>query len=240
MPASPGQRIVLTRSAEDCERWARRLEDEGLMAIRYPCITSEPIDTPSLRAALAAGAAHAEWLIFTSRRGVDATRRLLDAEVPASLKIAVVGPATAEAAKQAFGRVDLIGTGTAAALADALRTVLPATGPATPVLLAVAANADDTIAERLAERVVLQRADVYRTVPCGPVQTKQRLSSLVADAVWFASPTALAGFVNRTEIDADVPFVTIGPSTSNAVRSRGLRVAAEARQPSLEGLLEAL
>lgn len=240
MPAAPEQRIVLTRSAEDCKAWAQRLEALGLVPIAYPCISTEPIDSPGLRAALAAGAAYAEWLILTSRRGVEATRRLLDGGPPESLKIAVVGPATAAAAKRAFGRVDLVGTGTAAALGDVLAAALPSTEWATPVLLAVAANAGNTIAERLAGRVVLQRVDVYQTVPCRPAETKQALSGLAAHAVLFASPSAVTGFVNRTDIDVDTPFVTIGAATSNAVRRHGLTVAAEAARPNLEGLLEAL
>jgi uroporphyrinogen-III synthase len=117
---------------------------------------------------------------------------------------------------------------------------LPSAEAPTPVLLAVAANAGDTIAERLADRVVLQRLDVYRTVPCSAIETKQALSELAADAVLFASPSAVAGFVNRTDIDVASRFVAIGPSTSKALRSRGLDVAAEAARPNLEGLLEAL
>jgi uroporphyrinogen III methyltransferase/synthase len=240
MTAMPGQRVVLTRSREDCEAWAERLSARGLTPIRYPCIACEFIDTPGLRAALNAAGAHADWLLVTARRGVEAAERLLDAGVGPATKIGVVGEATAHAAGEAFGRVDLVGAGTAAALADGLRAELPEAGSPPAVLLAVAANAGDAIAEGLAGRAVVQRLDVYRTVPCGPSETKQRLSGLAADAVFFASPSAVTGFVNRTEIDADPRIVTIGPSTSDAVRRRGLGVAAEAGRPTLEGLMECL
>lgn len=240
MTAAAAQRVVLTRSAEDCEAWAKQLSARGLTPIRYPCIGCEFIDTPGLRAALKAAAAHADWLLFTSRRGVEAAARLLDGCVGAATRVGAVGDATAHAARDAFGRVDLIGTGTAAELADALRAELPEAGPPPAVLLAVAANAGNSIAERLAGRAVVQRLDVYQTVPCRPSDTKHRLSSLAADAVFFASPSAVTGFVNRTEIDADPRIVTIGPSTSHAVRRHGLTVAAEAGRPTLEGLMECL
>jgi uroporphyrinogen-III synthase len=50
----------------------------------------------------------------------------------------------------------------------------------------------------------------------------------------------VTGFVHQIELDAPVAVVTIGPSTTAAARNAGLDVTAEARVPSLEGILEAL
>jgi uroporphyrinogen-III synthase len=69
---------------------------------------------------------------------------------------------------------------------------------------------------------------------------KQPLSSLGADKILFASPSAVAGFVNQIDVDAAIGVFTIGPSTSAAARSHGFGVTAEAREPSLAGLLEAM
>ncbi|MNC95772.1 Uroporphyrinogen-III synthase HemD [compost metagenome] len=56
----------------------------------------------------------------------------------------------------------------------------------------------------------------------------------------FASPTAVAGFANQIDVDKSGVFVTIGPSTSKAVRERRWDVAAEAREPSLSGIIASM
>ena len=56
----------------------------------------------------------------------------------------------------------------------------------------------------------------------------------------LASPSAASGFVHQVELDAPVAIYTIGPSTTAAARALGLTVTAEAREPSLEGILEAM
>ncbi len=234
-----GQRIVLTRSAEDCADWAQRLQQCGAEAVILPCIGSELIDSAELRRGLQERIGDADWLVFTSRRGVEAFATLYDEPLAATVKVAAVGGATAEAARAVFGRVDLIGAGTAAALADAL--TFEFTADATTCVLAVAENARDALEQKL--RCVgasCVRLNVYRTVPVPVSEPKQALSTLAAYHVFLASPSAVTGFVNQVDTDTDANFITIGPSTSAAAESRGLDVAAEARTPSLEGLLEAL
>lgn len=286
-----GRRILLTRSEEDSAAWARALERIGAVPVTLPCIDAEPIGDDTLGRALREAARDADWLVFTSRRGVDAFvrlaggdaladrdahtggGRLTGGDAPAQVdavsgdetlaksdapvgergdtpnagtlpgrtrrpRIAVVGPATAEAATRLLGRVDLVGEhGTAESLAESmLRTGVRAAR----IVLALAENARDVLETRLrAAGAECRRFDVYRTVPAAPQTPKLTLSALSVDAVWLASPSAVEGFTNRVEVDADVPLVAIGPSTAAAIRERGLVVAAEASTPSFEGLLEA-
>lgn len=266
-------RLLLTRSEEDCTAWAAELGRRGLETVSLPCITAEPIDSPALRRALAGAAAGADWLAFTSRRGVEAYARLTG-ETSTPLKVAVVGAATAEAARRTLGRVDLVaehGTarGLARTLAEALREARggetgariamrargssalsrpraapsrPQAAPSRPrVLAAVAENARDTLGRELAAAgITCLRVDVYRTVPAETRGAKRPLASFGVDAVLLASPSAVQGFANQVDIDSSAPLVTIGPSTSAAVRALGLQLAAQAREPSLEGLLEAM
>jgi uroporphyrinogen-III synthase len=84
------------------------------------------------------------------------------------------------------------------------------------------------------------RLDVYRTVPAPPAAPKRALSSLGAERVVLASPSAASGFVHQVDVDVPVAIYTIGPSTTAAARALGLAVTAEAREPSLEGILEAM
>jgi len=238
--AAPRRRVLLTRSEEDNAEWARMLAERGAEPVALPCIHCEPIDTPSLRADVAVAVANADWLTFTSRRGVDAFASLQPA-VPPHARVAVVGSATAEAARARLGRVDLIGRdGTAASLgATLVRDGNLAHRP--HVLLALAQNAGDTLERALtAAGARCTRFDVYRTIPAPPAATKRAISTFGADNVIFASPTAVHGFMQQVTVDVAVKVYTIGPSTSAAARAAGLAVTGEAREPSLEGILESM
>ena len=231
--------IVLTRSAEDCAAWGAELTARGAQAIEFPCISAEALDSAELGAALSDATAAADWLVFTSQRGVAAFARLVKTPLAAGVRVAVVGATTAAAARGAVGRVDMTSRGgTAAALAKELAARVEADSR---VVLALAANAGTVLTDALSKSGAnCTRFDVYRTVPTPAEHPKRRLSSLGADAVWFASPSAVEGFMNRLDIDARVAYFSIGPSTSAAARRAGLEVEAEARTPNLEGLLEAM
>jgi len=245
--ALAGRRVLLTRSAEDCADWARRIELRGAATVLLPCIDAEPIDTPALRTAAERALAAADWLVFTSRRGVAAFAAIAPAKptarriaLPPACRVAAVGEATAAAARSAAGRVDLVGRGTAADLGE--RLAAEGDLAARPnLLLAVAANAGAALERALAARGAhCTRLDVYRTVPAAAIAPKRALSSLGACDVVLASPSAVTGFVRQVSIDAPLNIYTIGPSTTAAARAQGLAVTAEAPEPSLDGILEAM
>jgi len=239
-----GKRVLLTRAEEDCASWAAELRAAGLVPVTLPCIRCQIADSAEVGAQLAATLPEADWLVFTSRRGVEAFARLTAgtgaARLPESLQLAAVGPATADAAQRLLGRVDLVAeAGTAASLAQAL--VFTFEGSHAKVLLALAENAAGVLEDTLRPAgAVCTRIDVYRTVPAGERTPKQALSALGADNIFLASPTAVAGLMNQVELDTDAAIFTIGPSTSAAARAAGLAVTAEATEPTLEGLMEAM
>ncbi len=273
-------RVLLTRAEEDCAAWAAELERRGIAAVSLPCIAAAAIDTAELRAALTEAAARTDWLVFTSRRGVEAFADLCgaaDARIDARIekaRIAVVGAATAEAARRRLGRADLVGEGTAETLARSLAALIGserhaahdpqahdphdpqahepqahepqaheprAHKPRARVVAALAATARDTLERTLRDAGAdCTRFDVYRTVAAAPARPKRSYAALGVDAALLASPSAVQGFANQVALDAAARLVTIGPSTSAAVRALGLEVAAEADSPSLEGMLAAL
>ena len=234
-----GHTVLLTRAEEDNEAWAERLTAAGAHPIALPCIRTETIDSPELRAALAEALHDADWLVFTSRRGVEAFTALHASRLPAHTRVAVVGTATAAAAKSSVGRVDLTSeAGTAASLARALAERV---SPGTRIVIAVAENAGPTLPEALqAVGATCTRLNLYRTVPAPPAAKKRALSALGADNVLLASPSAVTGFVNLVDIDISADIFTIGPSTTAAAQAAGLSVEAQAEYPSLEGLMEAM
>ena len=262
-PVTPlaGRRILLTRDEEDSAAWAAEIEYLGAVPVVFPCIVCRDIDTPELKARLAAELPRARWLAFTSRRGAASFARLRGGRargaapggapsaapgaappdaLPDGVRVAAVGPATARAAAAALGRVDLAGgpSGTARSLAEAL---VPRLGIGDRVLLAVAENAGPAFEETIrASGRACHRLDVYRTLPVPERTPKRAVSTLGADDVLLASPSAVAGFVNQVRLDRAPGIFTIGPSTTEAARAAGLDVTAEAPRPGLRGLLEAM
>lgn len=234
------RRVLLTRSEEDSADWAARFAQRGGEAVVLPCIRCEPLATPARKAELAAALPYADWLVFTSRRGVEGFVALQPPDSSARCRIAAVGAATAEAAAAALGRVDVVGGGTAVALAATLVDVGDLKRQRR-VLLALAENAPDTLERALTEAgAKCTRVDVYRTVPAPPAEPRRALSALGVDNVVLASPSAVVGFVHQVDVDVPVNVYTIGPSTTAAARRAGLAVTAEAREPSLEGIWEAM
>jgi uroporphyrinogen-III synthase len=234
-----GRRVLLTRAADDCAEWAQLLTALGATPVVLPCIEAAILDTPELRAQLAQAVPQADWLVFTSRRGVEAFATLHPRSI-GNARVATVGQATAEAARKSLGRNDLTGEG---GTAEALAATLIESGVLQgkpQLLLALAANADDRLISVLRGRAHCTRFDVYRTIPAPPQAAKRPLSSLGADNVLLASPSAVAGFVNQVDIDGPLNVFTIGPSTSAAARANGLVVTGQARVPSLEGILETI
>ena len=135
MDRMTGQRVLITRAAEDCAAWASRLADAGAVPLMLPCIECHPIREPHVKAQLAEALPKTDWLVLTSRRGAEATRQVIDAidwspaekEAMAAIRMAVVGPATAAAAASLPGLVELVApSGTARSLAEALAARLGA------------------------------------------------------------------------------------------------------------------
>jgi len=240
MTTLAGTTIVLTRTPEDSAIWEKSLLAAGASVIGLPCIRTELNDAEPVRAALAAELEQCDWLILTSRRGVDALTALgCAALVAAGTRIAVVGAATAQSAENALGRADLVGTGgTAAKLAREI-AANPAFEPGQRVLAVLAANAGPVVEETLtAAGARCRRIDAYRTIPHEPVAPKRPLGALGADAVVFSSPTTVDGFLNQVEPDTDCALISIGPSTSARLREAGLTVAGEAAVPGIDGIIE--
>jgi len=227
------RRVLLTRSEEDNEPWARELAERGAVPLSFPCITCESLEgrrEPLLRALEAC-----EWVALCSRHAVRAVAALAPAVWPGGPRLAVVGPITAVLAEDLLAPPDLVAPlGTAASLAEEL---LERLGPGERVLLASAVEARPELEERLrrAGRPI-GRLDLYRTVPLSAAPGEVVPA---ADAVFFASPSAVRAFAARSDGPPAASIVSLGPSTSAAVRALGWCVAAESDTRDLPGMIEA-
>jgi uroporphyrinogen III methyltransferase/synthase len=234
-----GKRILITRSVDDCAEWAEQVARYDAKAVLLPCIETEIVDTPMLREQLASVVPQTDWLVFTSRRGVEAFVTLHEGPI-GDARVAAVGPITGEAARSRLGRIDLVGRGSTATLLAATMLKAGVLAGRPRLLLALAENADERLETALKDAARCTRLDLYRTIPAPGSAAKRAMSTLGADNVLLASPSAVTGFMNQVDIDIPVNIYTIGPSTSAAARARGLVVTAEAANPSLPGMLEAM
>lgn len=225
-----GRRIVITRPEPDAGRLAQRLEALGARPVVVPTIRIEFADPGPLDAALQRLAAY-QWIIFTSRNGVEAVFRR--AGSLAGPRVAAVGPATA-AALRAHGvepslvPPEAVAESIVASLGAVrgLRVLLPRADLARRALpddlRAAGAEVDDIV--------------VYHTrTETGPVPD---LSGV--DAVTFTSSSSVRGFLDRASIPAGAKVICIGPVTARTARELGLDVTEVAGEFTEDGLVAAL
>lgn len=263
-----GRSFVVTRSEAEGACWAAQIRRLGGEAIVLPCLRTEILGGPETAEALRAALEGAAWLVLSSRRGVNAAADLLEGPLNPAVKVAAVGPRTAEVCNERLGRVDLVapeGTGRslAAALAERLGGVAGAGAPderggavaeacsggvvgretADPAVVVFAgAEGGGRELERglPGELALVRRVTLYRTIPSPPQAEREDLTHLDRPVILLASPSAVRGLMGRAVLPEDAVAVTIGPTTTAAARAAGLQVAGEASKRSLKGMLEAI
>ena len=237
-----GKRILLTRAADDCARWAAALEAEGATAVAFPCIVCVPLGGRGLAQRCRRAAADADWITFTSRRGIDVFCDLIEGSSRPNARIAVVGPSTAERAQARGLEPALVASDeTSDSLVGELLERCIAEKIVHPRFAVVSGRlAGQAVPKRLgAKAEEVERIDVYETMPFPPEQPRCDLEASPIDAIWLASPSAVQGLHNRAAVPPAVPLIAIGPSTEEAIRDTGCNVAAVASGRSVEKMIEA-
>ena len=243
-----GRRIVNTRPKGQAEALSSRLKALGADVIEMPTIAIEPVsDYGPLDHALRELASY-DWLIFTSANGVRLFTERLDASAfdlrALRARICAIGPATRAAIEALHLKVDLMGR---EYVAEGLIEAFSAhdlTGKR--VLLPRAAVARDLVPVELARRGAhVDVVEAYRTVaPQAAAGHAAKVfgegrkpdcitftsSSTVQNSVALAGAGALAG----------VKVASIGPVTTATAHRLGIHVDTEARQFTVDGLVESV
>ncbi|GJG88286.1 uroporphyrinogen III methyltransferase [Gemmatimonadetes bacterium T265] len=248
-----GRTVAITRPRERAHGLIAALEALGATVLSAPAIAVAPpatydaLDAALHRLAAPAAPEHAyHWLLLTSAAAVDVVAARLDALGLAladetTTRVGVVGAATAGAAQARLGRVDVIPS---LHTADGLAAALPSLWGAR-VLFPCADRARDALPTVLAARgAQVHRVIAYRTVDAPPDALSDvagRAAAGTLDLVVVASPSA-AGALVRAFAAAGLPpaacdAVCIGPTTAEACRGHGLRVAAVAPEPTDDALV---
>ncbi|MBL0349201.1 MAG: uroporphyrinogen-III C-methyltransferase [Elusimicrobia bacterium] len=240
-----GWTVLVTRAADQASGLTALLEEKGARVAEAPAIRIEPL-TPSaaVRRALRS-LSNFDGALFTSANAVRAAATRLRGPWPRGVPVYAVGPKTAEALRAAGWPV------TRAAeefRAEGLARILGKNLRGKSFLFPRAAEGRDVLIdflEKAGARVVLW--PVYRTrlLPPSP-DVRARLRRGAFDAVTFTSSSTAHGLLGklsaaeRAKIFKRTRAASIGPITTAALRSLGVRPAVTALGATVESLVDAL
>lgn len=229
-----GRSIVTTR--ERAGRLDSYLARLGADVIHVPLIrTTDPADGGAALSAALADVRDGDWVVVTSPVGAE---RVLPAVADRACRIAVVGTRTAAVAEQLTGREVAVvpDRQTAADLVGAM----PDPTDGARLVLAQADRADPSAAAGFAARGYdVTAVTAYRTELRTPTWQERR-AALRADAVAFASGSAVLAWCEAFGSGRPARLVSIGPSTTSIAHERGVVVDATATDHSIEGLAAAI
>ena len=225
-----GKRLVVTRAAKQASGISARLNALGAEVIETPMIETRTLDCPNVIPAKA-GISSADFnaltnfdiLAFTSTNGVESFFKQLfaagyDVRVLAGKKIASVGKITEKKLLEYGIRCDYVPEDHTGEGLGKLLASLPVDH--SRILLLQGNLADDTLLKLLPQAT---RWVVYETLPVAELPEWKREAVAGADAVVFASTSAVENFsalVAPTDSEPRLAFC-IGRMTESAARKHG-------------------
>lgn len=247
-----GQRIVITRPRHQADDLSRRIVALGGVPYLLPTVEIHPpADWTPVDDAIDRLQTY-QWLVFTSSNGVRAFFDRLqhlgrDLRAVGHLKLAAIGPKTAEMLKRYHLSADVVperfqSEDLAAALAGRA-------DPGDRFLLARADRGRDVLRETLSTAHSVDQVAVYSQADAA-IDGASLLKHLRRGEVDFVTLTStniarvlisLLDETTRGRIRAgEIGLVSISPVTSDEIRRHGLPVAAEAAEATMDGVVEAI
>lgn len=249
-----GKRIVVTRAREQASDFVACLSELGAECVEFPTI--EVIPPPSwkdLDRAIGNLETY-QWLVFTSVNGVkyfferleDSGQDVRDLK---GIRIAAIGPKTADAIREKGVNADLVPEEyRAEAVVEAFRKHRVA---GSRILLPRAAEAREVLPQEL-ERMgaAVEVVEAYRTVK--PEGDKDEIRAMLVKGdihmVTFTSSSTVNNFMEMFEGESDqllkwmekVTVACIGPVTAKTAEQRGLSVQITPSDYTIEALAKAI
>jgi uroporphyrinogen III methyltransferase/synthase len=241
-----GKTVLVTRSEQQADELAEPLRSLGAEVISQPAIEIEPLKSFDQLDREIARLSEYDYVVFSSRNGVQYfMQRFLevvgDLRDLAWTKIAVVGPRTAEMLATYHIRADVVAKGMSA---DSLAESLLDEAPDNQFLLVRASRGPDTLAQHLKQA----GGDVRSVVAYSHTDVSQPDEAIVrrmaaGDIQWVTvTSDAIARSVVRLfgENLRQTRLVSLSPGVSQTIHELGFTVAAQADQPTMQSLVEAI
>ena len=243
-----GTRIVITRAADQAGDFSERLRALGADAVELPVISLVPPLDPAPLDGAVENLASYDWLIFTSVNGVRFFMERLDrsARDLRSLKarICAIGPATRRAVEALHLKVDVMPEEYVAE--GLIRAFASENLAGKKILLPRAAVARDLIPSELAKLgAQVDVVEAYRNVvPPHSAERSREIFGAAKKPDWIAFTSSstvknLLAAAGREALEG-IRIASIGPVTSSTLCGHGLQVDAEAKQFTIDGLIEAI
>lgn len=245
-----GQRIVVTRPLAESDRAGESLEELGAEVIAAPMVEIRPLDSYDALDPVLRRLGEFDWLVFTSSNGVRALLdRLealdLDLRALGRLKLAAIGPATAEALRGYRLRADLV---PAAFRSEELSEALAAAATGQRVLLARADRGRTLLKDELERVAHVEQVAVYRNVDAEALapSVAARIEEGSVDWITLTSSAitrrlhTLLSDEARQRVGRSIRLASISPVTSATAAELGWPVAVEASRFTWDGLVDAL
>jgi uroporphyrinogen-III synthase len=244
-----GKRVIVTRALEQSEQLVAELNARGAVPVVLPMVAFVPPDDLRPLDDAIRQLRSFDWLFLTSQNSLRALRERCESlkldlrEVFSGVKLAVVGPATAEAVEREGLRVAHVASKhQGSTLAEELtndvrdkRVLLPRSDRANPELVELLKRFGAHVTEVCA----------YKTIrPEGGADTAAKIAQ--ADAVLFFSPSAVhhlresLGHQAFLDLSRRSVFVAIGPVTGEALRVMNAATVVVARDASVDAAMETL
>jgi uroporphyrinogen III methyltransferase/synthase len=226
-----GKTVAVTRARAQASALAARLRELGASVVEAPAIRTQPLEVelPRLR--------DYDLLCVTSPTGAtELFRHLRDARELAGITVAAIGPGTARELRAHGIEPDVV---PARAVAEGLVEAL-ADVPVRRALIARASEGRDVLIEALRARgAEVDVAALYETV-AEPLDDAARDAAAGADYLLFTSGSSVRFFAAAGGSVSGPRIVSIGPATSEELRSLGVAVDVEADPHTPDGLIAAL
>jgi uroporphyrinogen-III synthase len=256
--------VLVTRPSNEASTLVRALRATAFRVHAVPTIELVPVPARSTAGRHVRGAFWAlrpdDWIVVTGRYGATVAARhmlLVDGLSYAPVRWAAIGEAAADGLIAAGIQPDLTAP---VSNPNSLVTAMAADGlSGRRVLVARSDVADRWLPGSIASAgAQVHDVATYRTIE-GPISGQSSLRDAMADpdleAIVVASGSAARGLVAMVGGDATspkgrpapllervrgIPTVTIGPATTAEACSVGLRVEAEADEPTVAGIVRAV
>jgi uroporphyrinogen III methyltransferase/synthase len=232
-----GKTILVTRSREQASELSRKLEAEGAEVIEIPTIEIHPPSSWKGLDRAIQNLSRYDWMIFTSGNGVRFFFERLkrkDLRALKGIKIAAVGPATAEMLQKQGIRPDRIAPEYKAE--GLLKSLAKEKLKGKSVLIPRAKEGREILIsglKKLGAKVDLVEA--YRSAkPKGKIVLEKKI-----DLLTFASSSTAENFSKMASKEVlKIPAAAIGPITAKTARKLRFKVVVQPKSYTIEALVK--
>lgn len=248
-----GKGVLVTRAREQASGLTALLQEDGACCFEFPTISVLPLEDSSPVKKVIAELADWDWLVFTSVNGVRffwtyLVEMGLDTRVLCDIKVAAIGPATADVLRERGINPDCIPE---KYVAESVVESLVEWGiEGKRILIPRALDARDILPEKLRQSgAEVEVLPIYETV-LNQVDGCEILTAFEAgeiDYVTFTSSSTVRNFFKLISpkqiapfVKAGLVFACIGPITAKTLADFGFEVKIMPEEYTIPALAEAL